>query len=121
MGFRLTTKTSGGVVKWWHRLTPAERIPAAAVREEPSLLRTGMIFFRTRVPSTVAQALAGGTPTGHCGLVEGWHDGRLIATVEANTNGGDSAVGNRVVAKANLSIIDDPRLLGFGLPSYVRA
>jgi hypothetical protein len=114
LGVRLLTKTSGGVVKWWHRLTPEERIPVADVREGRAELEPGDLFFRTRIASTVPQALAGGTPVGHCGLVEREGDnGDPIWTVEANTNGGDSATGGRVVAKTVLDLWD-PRLLGFG-------
>ena len=111
-GGRLLSRTSGGVVKWWHRLTQDERIPAAAVRECPGLLRAGDVFFRTRTPGDVARALDGGTPVGHAGLVERVESG-VVWTVEGNTNDGDSATGGRIVAKAVLRL-DDPRLLGFG-------
>jgi hypothetical protein len=114
LNVKLRTKTSGGVVKWWHRLTPEERIPVADVRDGRVALQPGDMFFRTRVASTVPQALAGSTPVGHCGLVERLAlDDVTIWTCEANTNGGDSATGSRVVAKA-VQRLDDPRLLGFG-------
>ena len=113
-GVKLLTKTSGGVVKWWHRLTDEERIPVADVLDGRVALQPGFMFFRTRVASTVPAALAGSTPVGHCGLVERLAlDDVTLWTVEANTNGGDSATGGRVVAKA-VQRLDDPRLLGFG-------
>jgi len=116
---RMKTRSSGGVLKWWHRLKVDERINVSAVRKDPSLLLTGLVFFRTRKLSTVAQALSGGTPVGHCGLVESWFEvGKIIKTIEGNTNDSDSAVGGRVVAKKNLDI-NDGRLLGFAKINFI--
>jgi hypothetical protein len=109
----LVTKTTGGVVRWWHSLDDSERISVADVKSGKVLLEPGMMFFRTRVLETVAQAVAGGTPYGHMGLVEKYIPVQPVWTGEANTNDTDSAVGGRVVAKATLDI-NDPRLLGFG-------
>ena len=118
LGLRLTSRASGGVVRWWHRLTDAERIPADDVRSGKRELSPGMMFFRTRKPETAASALRGGTPYGHCGLVEREGDnGDPLWTCEGNTNGGDSATGGRVVAKATLDLWD-PRLLGFAWPAF---
>lgn len=109
----LVTKTTGGVVRWWHSLDDSERISVADVKSGKILLEPGTMFFRTRTLETVAQAVAGGTPYGHMGLVEKYIPELKIWTGEANTNDTDSAVGGRVVAKATLDI-NDGRLLGFG-------
>lgn len=117
---RFASRASGGVVRWWHRLTDAERVPVADVRSGKVTLQPGMMFFRTREASTVASALRGSTPYAHCGIVEREGDnGDPIWTCEANTNSSDSATGGRVVAKATLRL-DDPRLLGFAWPAFDR-
>jgi hypothetical protein len=117
LGLRLVSPSTSGVVRWWHSLPASDRIPVADVREGRVALTPGMMFFRVRKVETLASALRGGTPYGHCGLVEKL-DGGAIWTVQANTLATDSAVGGKVVAKTEP--LDDPRLLGFARARFER-
>lgn len=105
-GFELITQPSGGVVRWWQRLHPHERLAEGAA------LLPGDLYFRTRAAADVPGVLAGGSALGHMGMVvEPWSGSGKIVTVDCNTNGAGSADGDGIYRRE----VDprDARLIGF--------
>jgi len=112
LGCRVTSRTSGGVVRSWHRATEAERI-----YQTP---RPGDLMCIVRNPAHLSAVRQGQTVPGHMEIVRRVYGDGSLDTIGGNTTGGDSAEGDGVYIHRKVYTLSDPRLIGFIRPTLKR-
>lgn len=112
LGYRVTSRTSGGVVRSWHYATEDERVTGTP--------RPGDLMCIVRNPEHLPAVRRGETVPGHMEIVRRVYDSGMIDTIGGNTTGGDSAEGDGVYTHESLYSVYDPRLIGFIRPTLKR-
>jgi hypothetical protein len=112
LGLELDSRTSGGVIRSWHKNPDAQY----NIRDA----KMGDLMIRVRDEDDVEKVLEGGTVPGHTELIvdisaDGW-----VHTIGGNTISEDSAEGNGVFEKKRGIHVDDPRIIGALRPKTKR-